>query len=101
MEMLDGEASCLKFTILDRFKDMAPEQQDRAKKELASSYKSIMSSIAWRHLTEEIERIYADSYKTEDNIPINEFGLGHAAKARGIREGLDALKKKIQYAVAE
>jgi hypothetical protein len=80
---------------------MEPAQQDRARQELSASYKGIMNSLAWRHLMEELDKIYADSYKAEDRCTIQDLTVGVAAQARGIRQGLDALKKQIQYATSE
>lgn len=85
-------------SILDRFRVMPDKQLEEAKKELANSYRGIMTSIAWKHMMEELERIYVASYKEVDQIDIKDFGVGVAAEGRGIRKGLDLLKKRIENA---
>lgn len=85
--------------LLDRFRSMDHRESTQARIEIANSYRSVMNSLAWRHLTELIEKEYADSYKAEDQCAIQDLTVGVAARARGIREGLDRIKKGIQSAI--
>lgn len=85
-------------SIIERFRMMPDKQLEEAKIEIANSYRAVQGTLAWRHMMEELERIYAQSYKDSDQIEIKDFGVGIAAEARGIRKGLDALKKKIEGA---
>lgn len=87
------------MNILDRFRVMPEKQLEDARKELAASYHEMMKHYAWKHLTEQIEKIYQDSYRTEDQCDIRELTVGIAAEARGKRNAIDEIRRKINSAV--
>ncbi len=84
--------------ILERFRTSDSGTVKQMQIELANSYRQIMGTMAFKHLMEEIEKEYQDSYKSEDQCDIKDLSVALAGEARGVRKGLAKIKKVIQNA---
>lgn len=89
------------MNVLERFRTVPDKDLERSKLELANSYRQIQGTMAYKHMMDELDRIYVESYKLEDQCDIKELGLALAGQARGMRKAIDDLRRKIKNAVSE
>lgn len=89
------------MSILDVIRTMPDKDLERSKLELSNSYRQIMGTMAFKNLTDEMDKLYSDAYKSSEQCDIKEFSLPMAAEARGVRKAIDALRRRIDAATKE
>ena len=72
--------------------------EDRAAIELAASFRDVEKFYAWKYLMGEMARMKSQAVDDIDKIPIDELTTQRIARARGIREAITGLMRKIDWA---
>lgn len=80
-------------------KSASRKEEDLKSRELAQSYQTMLQTAAWKDLTKEIDRIYADSNKTVDDVEIAELNLAIVGKGVGIREVIRKIRGHVDYRI--
>jgi len=75
-----------------------PSPEEQASKELAASFQDIQKFYAWKFLMGELVRMKSKAVDDIDKIPIDELTVQRIARARGIRECINDIMRKIDYA---
>jgi hypothetical protein len=70
---------------------------DAAKAEIADSYRTIVSTIAWRDLEKFLDSIEENSNKDIDAIQISELTLSEIGRSRGLREAVNKIRSHVDY----
>lgn len=72
--------------------------QDKAQKDLALSYQTMMGLAAWKHFKVNIlDRIEQMAINDEDSVPLDELTPARIAEARGRRKAIDKIYNDIDY----
>jgi hypothetical protein len=73
---------------------------DKAKKDLAEAYETMMGLAAWKHFEANIlNRIEDQASKDEDNVPLDELSVAKIAECRGRRKAIDKIHTDLDYIV--
>ncbi len=80
------------------------EATDRARKlsiELANSYREMQNLYAWKDMDQYLTKIVDDSNREVDQVAIDTLNVETVARARGLREAVDKIRKHIGYRTSE
>lgn len=83
------------------FTKQEDERKKRAAVEMANAYREMQMSVAWKDLNDLFEKIVTESNREVDQIPIESLEVSIVAKARGLREAIDRIRKHIGYRTSE
>ncbi len=73
---------------------------DQGKKDLATSYQTMMGLAAWRHFTKNIlDRIEELATKEEDELPLDDLTPARIAESRGKRAVIAKIYSDIDFIV--
>lgn len=87
----------MKLDLIEKFRAVDDRNLRQAKEELAESYRQISGTIAFKDIMNHIQKIAMDTFKQEDICELSVLAVT-AAESRGIRKGMDQLKRRIENA---